>query len=448
MKAKGLIGTHAALIPATVHGDIAPSDWAYTPAVKHACVTLPPVTTPAPHDRIAATDVAAVLERVAGAELAARGAITVISIDAVRDTVGDRWARNRAAVWAYVQRRMGEHLQPGDIFQRIGDTDFLIAMTSEHGAAAQAVALRILEEVLSHFLGEAKPSQLRIRTVTDVTGDELRCVTLDPRVIAVARRTADTPDSPHRLGIDPREEARRNPASFVTDSGARLRIDFALEHLVSLRHQVTAALRVEPTVIDEASGRVFAARQLIKLSDDELEQIDQATMDYGALFLPAGQDRARTPLILPASFRTMMARKGRGMLIAAAGQAPDLARTGLLVELNDVDRGTPPGRLIEVVGLLRTLTRGVFVRGGLSRDALEPLRGARLAGVTMDAAELTNDASKLAASLLDFGRQARGLAPAVAVQGLPSDDYFAVAEVAGMTHAAVRGAALTASKAA
>jgi hypothetical protein len=66
----------------------------------------------------------------------------------------------------------------------------------------------------------------------------------------------------------------------------------------------------------------------------------------------------------------------------------------------------------------------------------------------MDAAELTNDASKLAASLLDFGRQARGLAPAVAVQGLPSDDYFAVAEVAGMTHAAVRGAALTASKAA
>ena len=66
----------------------------------------------------------------------------------------------------------------------------------------------------------------------------------------------------------------------------------------------------------------------------------------------------------------------------------------------------------------------------------------------LDAADLTNDASKLAASLLDFGRQARGLAPAIAVQGLPSDDYFAVAEVAGMTHAAVRGAALTVTKAA
>ena len=409
---------------------------------------MSPVTSASPLDRIAATDVAAVLERVAGTDLAARGAITVISVEAVRDKVGDRWERNRAAVWAYVQRRMGEHLQPGDLFQRIGDTDFMIVMTSEQGAASQAVALRILEEVLTHFLGEAKPSQLKIRTVTDITGDELRCVTLDPRVIAVARRTEDAPDSPHRLGINPLEEARRNPVSFVTASGARLRVVFALEHLVSLRHQVTAALRVEPTVTDETSGRMFNARQLFKLSDDELEQIDQATMDYGALFLPAGQDRARTPLILPASFRTMMARKGRGMLIAAAGQAPDLARTGLLVELNDVDRGTPPGRLIEVVGLLRTLTRGVFVRGGLAKDALEPLRGARLAGVTMDAAELTNDASKLAASLLEFGRQARGLAPAIAVQGLPSDDYFAVAEVAGMTHAAVRGAVLTAAKSA
>jgi hypothetical protein len=406
------------------------------------------VTTPQPFDRIAAADVAAVLERVAGADLAARGGITIISVDAVRDKVGERWERNRAAVWAYVQRRMGEHLQPGDLFQRIGDTDFMIAMTSEHGAAAQAVALRILEEVLTHFLGEAKPSQLRIRTVVDVTSDELRCVELDPRVIAVARRTEDTPDSPHRLGVSPLEEARRNPASFVTASGARLRVDFALEHLVSLRHHVTAALRVEPTITDEASGRPIAARHLLKLSDDELEQIDQATMHYGALFLPAGQDRARTPLILPASFRTMMARKGRGMLIAAAGPAPDLARTGLLVELNDVGRGTPPGRLIEVVGLLRTLTRGVFVRGGLAKDALEPLRGARLAGVTMDVADLAGDASRLAASLLDFGRQARGLAPAVAVQGLPSEDYFAVAEIAGMTHAAVRGAILTTAKAA
>ena len=126
---------------------------------------------PPSQDRIAATDVASILERVAGAELAARGAINIISIEAVRSEVGERWERNRAAVWSYVQKRMAEHLEPGDLFQRIGDTDFLVAMTSEYGPAAQAVTLRILEEVLTHFLGEASPAHLRIRTVTSVTGD-------------------------------------------------------------------------------------------------------------------------------------------------------------------------------------------------------------------------------------------------------------------------------------
>lgn len=378
------------------------------------------------------------MEHLAGSELAAQGGITVISVEAIRNKVGHRWERNRAAVWAYVQRKKSEHLQPGDIFHRIGDTDFLIAMSSEQGAAAQAIALRILEEVLVHFLGEADPNDLSIRTVTSVTSDELRCEPVDPRIVAVARRRVDAPDSPHRHGVSEQEEARRNPVSFVTASGLRLKIDFGLEHLVSLRHQVTAALRVEPTVTDLSTGRAIASRFLARLSDAELAQIDQATMDYGALFLPVERDGPRTPLILPASFRTMMARKGRGMLIAAASQAPEMVRTGLLVELIDVDSGTPPGRLVEVVGLLRTLTRGVFVRSGLARDALEPLRGSRLSGVTLDAGDLATDPARLASSLLEFGRQAKGLAPAMAVQGLPSEDYFAVAEVAGMSHAAVR----------
>jgi len=392
---------------------------------------------PPPQDRIAATDVASILERVAGAELAARGAINIISVEAVRAELGERWERNRAGVWSYVQKRMAEHLQPGDLFQRIGDTEFLVAMTSEEGAAAQGLTLRILEEVLTHFLGEASPAHMRIRTVTSITGEELHCAPLDPQSVAAPRRKEPAATQAATV-ISPMEEARRNPVSFVTANGARLEMRFAVEQVVSLRHQVTAALRIEPTVTDLSSGRVIPSRALSKLTDAELSRIDEATIDYGALYLAATAERSRTPLILPASYRTMMASKGRGLLIAAAAKAPDSIRTGLLVELVDVDRGTPHGRLIEIVGLLRTLTRGVFVRGGLAKDTLEPLRGARLAGVTLDASDMAGEPSRLAGALIDFGRQAKGLAPALACQGLPSSDYFPVAEVAGMTHAAVR----------
>lgn len=392
---------------------------------------------PPSQDRIAATDVASILERVAGAELAARGSINIISVEAVRNELGDRWERNRASVWSYVQKRMAEHLQPGDLFQRIGDTEFLVAMTSEEGAAAQGLTLRILEEVLAHFLGEASPAHMRIRSVTSISGDELLCAPLDPRTIS-APRPKPPAAAPSGTAISAADEAKRNPVSFVTANGARLQMRFAVEQLVSLRHQMTAALRIEPTVTDLSSGRTISARALAKLTDAELSRIDEATIDYGALYLAAAAERSRTPLILPASYRTMMASKGRGLLIAAAAKAPESIRTGLLVELIDVDRGTPHGRLIEIVGLLRTLTRGVFVRGGLAKDALEPLRGARLAGVTLDAGEMASEPSRLAGALIDFGRQAKGLAPALACQGLPSADYFPVAEVAGMTHAAVR----------
>ena len=36
--------------------------------------------------------------------------------------------------------------------------------------------------------------------------------------------------------------------------------------------------------------------------------------------------------------------------------------------------------------------------------------------------------------------EARGLAPMVALQGLPAEGYFAAAETAGLTHAALRAA--------
>ncbi len=388
------------------------------------------------------------LERVAGTDLAAGGGVNIISVEAIRDKVGDRWERSRDAVWAYVERRLADHLSHQDVSHRINDTDFLIAMTSEQGAAAQAIAMKVLAEVLTHFLGEAKPADIRVRHIISVAGGELRWAPLDPAAIARAAHQPPPAPPPVHVGVDQSLERQRNPASFVTASGLRLRIDYALEPLISLRHQAVAAVRIEPTVSEAVTGRVIPARAFGRLSDDELAQIDQATIDYGALFLPLGRERNGAPLILPASFRTMMARKGRSQLIAAAAGAPELARMGLLVELVDVDRGTPAGRLTEVAGLVRTLTRGVFARVLPVKDAMEPLRAARLAGITLDAGDTAADASRFAAQMLEFGRHARGLAPALVVQGLPSNDFFAVAEVAGLTHAAVRGASLTAARSA
>lgn len=393
-------------------------------------------------DRIASATAAAVLERLSGSDLVERGCVTVISVEAIQERAGDRWPRKRDDVWAYVARKLEEHLQHGDIRQRLNDTDFLIAMTQEEGVAAQAVSLKILEEVLVHFLGSADPADFRVRSVNAIDGLNVSAAELDPARIAVARQreTESGAPSPYRREIDPEEERKRNPVSFVTGGGETMRVDFALEHVVSLRHNVTAALRVQPTVSHVASGRVIAARHFGKLADEEVAFIDRSAFDFASLFMPK-DSRSQPPLIVPASFRSLGGRKGRRELMAHQDITKEQLKRSLFIELFDVDRGTPPGRLAEVSALVTALSRGVFVRLQPVRRAADPVRDVRLRGLTLDASDLVGFDSRLARLLVAISLQAKGLSPALVVQGLPSADYFGMAQVAGFTHAGRRAVA-------
>lgn len=399
------------------------------------CVSL---SEPNNIERITAGGAAAALERLAGTDLVERGCVTVISVDAIRKRSGDRWPRKRDAVWAYLGKKFDEHLAYQDIRHRIGETDFLVAVTSEEGVAAQALSLKILEEALLFFLGVADFADMKVRAVTAINGAELACSDIDP-----ARVAGHKPAPPEEIivsayqTVDPAEERRRNPISFVTASGQNLRIDFSLEEAVSLRHKVTAALRIEPAVTHIASGRAVPARAFAKLSDDDIAFIDRASLDYAALFTVA-EDKPQTPLILPLSFRTLSTRKGRQALIGVEGLPPQRVKTGIMVELIDVDRGTPEARLLEVTGLVGQLCKGVLVRLQPGRDAVGPVKGARLQGLTVAVVDLGGTDSQVASHMLTLAAQARGRAAVLMIHGLPSQGYLDVAEVAGFTHASLR----------
>ncbi len=392
-------------------------------------------------ERITAGGAAAALDRLAGTDLVERGCVTIISVEAIRKRSGERWPRKRDAVWAYLGKKFDEHLAYQDIRHRIGETDFLVAMTSEEGVAAQAVSLKILEEALLFFLGVADPHDMKVRAVSAINGEELACSEIDP-----ARVTAHKPAPPEEViavsayaAVDPAEERRRNPISFVTASGQNLRIDFSLEAAVSLRHKVTAALRIEPTVTHIASGRVIPSRAFAKLSDDDIAFIDRASLDYAALFVGADAG-PHPPLILPLSFRTLSTRKGRQALIGTEGLPPHRVRASVMVELIDVDRGTPEARLLEVTGLVGQLCKGVLARLQPGRDVTGPVKGARLQGLTVAAVDLGGTDSQVASQMLNIAAQARGRSPALMIHGLPSGGYLDVAEVAGFTHASLKAA--------
>lgn len=393
-------------------------------------------------DRIATATAAAALDRLAGSDLVERGCVTIISVEAIQERAGDRWPRKRDDVWAYVGRKLDEHLSHQDIRQRLNETDFLIGMTQEEGVAAQAVSLKILEEVLVFFLGSAEQADFRVRSVNRIDGLNVSAAELDPVRIAVARQRVADPaaPSPYRHGIDPEEERKRNPVSFVTAGGETMKVHFALEHVVSLQHNVTAALRVQPTVSHAATGRVIPARFFGKLTDEEAAFIDRSALDFASLFMPK-DSRSQPPLIVPASFRSLGGRKGRRELVGREDITAEQLRRSLFIELFDVDRGTPPGRLAEVSALVTAVSRGVFVRLQPVKRAAAPVRDVRLRGLTFDAADLAGFDSRLARLLVAISMEAKGLSPALVVQGLPSAEYFGMAQVAGFTHASRRAIA-------
>jgi hypothetical protein len=385
--------------------------------------------------RISAADASALLERLGGSDRLERGAVFVLSVESIRDLSGERWARKRDDVWGYLGRKLNEYLSYQDAHQRINDTDVLVAMTTEDGVAAQAVGMRVLEDVLEFFLGAADHKDIRIKAVSRIDGEELVCAELDPAVIATAREMEAA--HPYQRQVSPEAEKARNPVSFVAHNGQRLEVSFELEHVVNLRHGVTAVLRVEPTVSFVATGETIPARRFHKLSDEDMVAIDRASLAFGALFVPTDA-RTQPPVIVPCSFRTMGARKGRDLLLNVEGLTPARVRQGAMLEFVDIDRGTPNGRVVEVVSLVGRLTRGVLARLQPASNALEPISGARFNGLTVDFADLGLPDSRLAPFMRTMTHQIRGKAPALIAQGLAERMHYEMADDAGFTHAGLR----------
>lgn len=374
----------------------------------------------------------AVLDLLAKDERIARGSAFVINVDAIRTWAGDRWRSERADVWDYVNARIEDHLDEGDLRHRVTETDFLIAMTTEDGVAAQAVGLQILQETLTFFLGDAKTEDLKIRALTRIEGRELVCVELDPVQIRMVMEGADA--SAHEE-TDPEKEL--NPTLFMASNGDRLRIDYSTELVLSLRHGVTAALRIVPKIRVISTDQVIPTHMFGKLSDEDIDLIDRTTLAYAALFLPTDA-RVESPVIVPVSFRTMGSRKGRNHLATLANTTAERIRQGMLIELIDIDRGTPTGRLLEVVGLLGRMGRGVMARLQPSRDALAPVKGAKMTGLTLDLSDFNVQTPQADALLKTMAMQMRGKAGVLIAQGLGHQDQVKMAEAAGFTHAGLR----------
>jgi hypothetical protein len=388
-------------------------------------------TAPSPRiDRVTSAQARDGLERLAGSDVLSAGAVNLIGLDAIRDHLGDRWAGKRDRIWEHVERDLEKRLGAFDMALRLDETTFLVALPGATKFAAQVTCLHALQDILKFFLGESRPSDIRVSNVTAVGGDSVSSAPLDARELAAQSRNPPPvympdaePEQPAKAWRPPLA-GRTESGLFVSRSRAPVEVRLGVQAVRNLKRNLVTSYLIErstqPAVDDTA----------------DLLQVDIAVMAYAATLMHEHKTTGgRLTLHVPISYTSAASIRGRELALQIMRSHREQAREIILIEIAQLDPGVPPSRLLETVSLLKPFCLGVLARVRPSLKALAAVKDCGLRGLVLEAHGLGQTPAEVGPRLKAFADAAHGIAPNLIVHGLNRPDLIETAMAAGFTHA-------------
>lgn len=334
------------------------------------------------------TSVADLLGRAGASGAAERGQVHIVSVTAIREAVGERWARHEPLVEDFVIRSFRRNAREDDFIVRVNEADFVLIQPSRDPLAALSRASQLMRETLSYFLGAAKVEHIHISIVDRLDAAGVEATRVGERELASAAdgRSADLSSSED--GSPPWEKfgVSRPPRKVVT-----IRLSDGAD--------IQAVFYLDP-VWNVASGAVvsFVARTVAVQAgpDGALMTIEPSAMtprSYSALagkrlqFVRelAGAPPASLPTIavhIPLSFNCLSHSGSRMNVLADLKKLAGAGwKSRLFVEVTDVPVALPHIRMTEIVSQLKPFVRGVLVR--VPGGALDIMRWDRCGAMGM-----------------------------------------------------------------
>ncbi len=373
------------------------------------------------------------LARLAEAGLVERGCVVMLGLDAIRERLGARWERRREQVWKSAMAHIERRLSPHDVAALVSETEIALAVLAGP-ETAQSVGLKCLQELLIFFLGAYSPNDMRVQTITSVSGADIACAPIDPPLGLMEELP---PLAPHAPVEKPSGRAGASqPWSTMSFSsrGATQTLDQALllETLLSIRKSgdpVTIGMAVHPVWTDRATGRRASPYLRANFTLAEQLAIDKSTLEFASQVLQIDS----AALVVPISFEAASSSRGWALLSGWMNQHADALASRVILELVHLSAGTPRGRLREVASTLMARAPRLMARAEPSRAMLALLQECRIAGVSLDCSATARD--DLPGLLKAFGGAARGIAPILCALGLPDSSAAEMARGAGFSNA-------------
>jgi hypothetical protein len=405
--------------------------------------------------RMVSAGLEASLEQFSDPQLLAEGKVNVISLEAVQERLGKRWAFKRDQVYGFTDRVLERGVGTDGIYLRASETDFFIVHPDLGRLAGQAACLRYLREVLQYFLGDDDMAGASVLQVTRISGGVLDTQPIDLRAARNADLGSDvvpgrgpsgplpTPDPlpPPLLGEagEAGEESISRWTPFVCNDGRQLRVSATLEPVYELKGFTRIGFRMIRRVIVVQTDEELSQQQIAQLSAADLLRVDVATILRGIDRMKVS-DGAESPLslIVPLSFVSLSSQRGRAELVAHLKAAGGLVKMGVICEICDIE-GVPPGMLLAAASLVRPFT--LLVAGRLlapTPGGARQLSGAGLKALSFDCPAGLGDAEFIGWAAAAIGA-AKQVAKSVMVYGASSMQRAGSLASLGATHVSIAG---------
>lgn len=382
--------------------------------------------------------VADAVGRLNEAGLVAGGGVIVINLGAIRTAMAERWPSRRDRVWEHAERTLTRVLGPAAMVVRAGDDDLLLAQPGADRHAALGLALQGLREVITYFLGEVKPSDLKLRQVDSINGSELICRDLPLSALAAPHEIVAT------LRPKPQPPARASPPwkVFAGFDGGAIRVTCALDQLILLKSGAMAGCRLRPAVAD-VSGAAPIAVRLSAMDWRDAERVDITMMEQAPDVLST---QPATPMfVLPASFSTLSSQRGRRLFMDHVENLGRRFERRVAIEIRDL-RGVPASRLAEVVSLIKPVCHAVLGEVEPDRIDIAATASCGLNGLSVrPRRDWTRDARQIE-QFASLGELARRIAPIALTRAFTAEGLEHLGK-AGFSHATIGAEQLTVAEA-
>ena len=353
------------------------------------------------------------------------GRVSLLDFKAIQDRLGSRWELKKFDVYDLIGRIIQRTAGKAVIHAVVKESQFLVCFSDGDRADAAGLSYRIVEEVLSHFLGAVDPADVRIAYVTSIANGQITARALSSQEALVVQTRSTN-------ALKPKPKVTPEPV-LIEDLSRRAPIHYGVEAIVAIRQSTAVGYRLSATLFDEHDLRPLALRERTILSTASLLAIDLRTLLEAQT---SGLLSNNYPsMMIPLSIQSLFYSRGRTAVFYVLNRLTTNEQSRLLIELVGIEEGAPSSRLVEAMALLKPFCRKVVLQTPPGRAVIANVRSVRPSAISVASVDIGGRSAKLASGLISAGEAIKGAASTLIALGLTSDALLSVCQVAGFTHA-------------